>query len=72
MASDLKEILEDKLYTAQLKDGEQLPSPDALKNRILIRSRKLDSDSADDAGFVSGDDEGKEASEQVSWQMELL
>ena len=54
----------DRIFT-QLPDSGLLPSPESLKNKFLIRARKLPDDCADDVGYVSGDDEGMEASEQV-------
>ncbi|XP_032219310.2 inactive phospholipase C-like protein 2 isoform X2 [Nematostella vectensis] len=60
MAKYLKEILKDKLYTeAPGEDETFLPSPEALKGRILIKNKKLPAsiDNDEEAGEVSEEDE---------------
>lgn len=58
MAKYLKEILQDKLYTIQPGENElQLPSPEALKEKILVKNKKLPPDVQTDAGEVSEDEE---------------
>ena len=64
MARDFNDILGDKIYTQPLESGP-LPSPELLKNKFLIRARKMSDECGEGVGYVSGDDEGMEASEQV-------
>ena len=66
MAKDLRNIFGEKLYTEELSSNQkQLPSPESLKHRFLLRARKLPPDSMEDVGYVSDDDEGKEVEYQV-------
>ena len=66
MAARLKDVLGEKIYTEKLEKGSQrLPSPESLQNRFLIRSKKLPPECEEDVGYVSEEDEGKEAIEAV-------
>ena len=66
MASDLKEVLGDRVYVTEFDQNvERLPSPESLKNKFIIRGRKLPHDCTDDVGYVTEEDEGREANEQV-------
>ncbi|XP_039267113.2 inactive phospholipase C-like protein 1 isoform X1 [Styela clava] len=66
MASVLKSILGDQIYTAPpTSDTDYLPSPDSLKNKFLIKGKKLPPDLEGDEGEVSGEDEGAEINEKV-------
>lgn len=61
MAKYLKEILHDKLYTIQPGENEAyLPSPEALREKILVKNKKLPSDVKTDSGEVSDDDDEQE------------
>ncbi|KAK7898589.1 hypothetical protein WMY93_019442 [Mugilogobius chulae] len=58
MAEHLLRILGDKLYRDQPKEGDTyLPSPQALKHRILLKGKKLESCCAAEEGEVSEEDE---------------
>ncbi|XP_031575010.1 inactive phospholipase C-like protein 1 isoform X2 [Actinia tenebrosa] len=63
MAKYLKEILQDKLYTSSPGENEScLPAPEALKEKILIKNKKLPcfTDDTSEAGEVSEDEEDQE------------
>lgn len=48
MAQDIKEILGDILLTQPVsRDEWQLPSPEALKNKIILKHKKLQLDNCD-------------------------
>lgn len=48
MAQDIKEILGDNLLTQPVsRDEWQLPSPEALKNKIILKHKKLQLDNSD-------------------------
>ncbi|XP_018672435.2 inactive phospholipase C-like protein 2 isoform X1 [Ciona intestinalis] len=65
MASDLKQILADKIYTENLAKGSsQLPSPESLQRKILIRSKKLPLECDEEVGYVTDEDEGLEVDDQ--------
>uniref|UniRef100_A0A8C6WLS2 Phosphoinositide phospholipase C n=1 Tax=Neogobius melanostomus TaxID=47308 RepID=A0A8C6WLS2_9GOBI len=60
MLQHLWRILGDKLYQDEPKEGEPyLPSPQALKHRILLKGKKLGSSSGTEEGEVSEEDEGR-------------
>lgn len=64
MAKYFKEILQDKLYRIQPGENESyLPSPEALKEKILIKNKKLPADVTTDSGEVS--DEGEDQDENI-------
>ncbi|PFX30571.1 Inactive phospholipase C-like protein 1 [Stylophora pistillata] len=64
MAKYLQEILQDKLYRIQPGENESyLPSPEALREKILIKNKKLPADVMTDSGEVS--DEGEDQDENV-------
>nr|CAB3264930.1 inactive phospholipase C-like protein 1 [Phallusia mammillata] len=69
MASDLTTILGDQIYTEKKTEEasflSHLPSPEDLKNRFLIRSRKLPPDCDKDVGYVIEDDEGQEVEDKI-------
>lgn len=61
MAKYLKDIFQDKLYTIQPGENEcSLPSPEALRGKILVKNKKLPPDVEADTGEVSDDDEEQE------------
>lgn len=67
MANILKEVLGKKIYTENFgKETFQFPSPDSLRNQFLIRSRKLPTESQNDVGYVTDDDEGGDALIEVN------
>ncbi|XP_068708108.1 inactive phospholipase C-like protein 1 [Montipora foliosa] len=60
MAKYLREIFQDKLYTIQPGENECfLPSPEALKEKILVKNKKLPPDVETDTGEVSDDEEAE-------------
>lgn len=61
MAAHLVSILGDKLYTEFDPSLTELPSPEALRGKILIKGKKLPADVATDEGDVSDEDEAEEA-----------
>lgn len=64
MAHYMKTILGDKLYTEQVADNSvALPSPEALKFKILVKCKKLPRDNKDNEGDVTDEDEGAESTE---------
>ncbi|XP_076818482.1 inactive phospholipase C-like protein 1 isoform X1 [Clavelina lepadiformis] len=66
MTSYLKSVLGDKMYTEAINsDTHELPSPESLKHKFLIRARKLPLECTGDVGYVSEDDEGKEVNYKV-------
>lgn len=57
MAQDFKEILGDSLLTQPIsRDEWQLPSPEALKNKIILKHKKLQLDENDSLLFQNIDD----------------
>ncbi|XP_067055342.1 inactive phospholipase C-like protein 1 [Acropora muricata] len=67
MAKYLKEIFQDKLYTIQPGENEcYLPSPEALREKILIKNKKLPPDVETDTGEVSDDEEEPEETIPIS------
>lgn len=61
MLKHLLRILGDKLYRDEPREGDPyLPSPQALKHRILLKGKKLGSCSGTEEGEVSEEDEGAE------------
>ncbi|XP_063756157.1 inactive phospholipase C-like protein 2 [Eleginops maclovinus] len=64
MWQHLVRILGEKLYTDPPHEGESyLPSPHALRNRILLKGKKLGPDGED--GEVSEEDEGAEMRQKI-------
>ncbi|MFT7805365.1 inactive phospholipase C-like protein 2-like [Arapaima gigas] len=62
----LKKILGEKIYTDPPNTEENyLPSPSALKGKILLKAKKLDAESTSAAGDVTDEDEGAEVSQRV-------
>ncbi|KXJ09691.1 Inactive phospholipase C-like protein 2 [Exaiptasia diaphana] len=69
MAEYLKEILGEKLYTTRPGENEtRLPSPEALREKILIKNKKLppSTDEDTEAGEVSEDDEDQDDSNVIN------
>ncbi|TMS18152.1 Inactive phospholipase C-like protein 2 [Larimichthys crocea] len=66
MWQHLMRILGERLYTNPPDEGElYLPSPHALRHRILLKGKKLEPDSDDDDGEVSEEDEGAEMCQRM-------
>ncbi|KAI9551573.1 hypothetical protein GHT06_021906 [Daphnia sinensis] len=62
----LKDILGDMLYTTPVDDSlEMLPSPEALKNKIIIKAKKpsVTNDGEPDENCSSDDDDGRNSSD---------
>ncbi|KAK4035493.1 hypothetical protein OUZ56_027580 [Daphnia magna] len=62
----LKDILGDMLYTTPVGDSmEMLPSPEALKNKIIIKAKKpyVTNDSELEENYSSDDDDGRNSSD---------
>ncbi|XP_018596166.1 inactive phospholipase C-like protein 2 [Scleropages formosus] len=66
MFQHLKKILGEKIYTDPSNPEESyLPSPSALKGKILLKAKKLDADCNNSIGDVTDEDEGAEVSQRV-------
>ncbi|XP_006008939.2 inactive phospholipase C-like protein 2 [Latimeria chalumnae] len=66
MVQHLKKILGEKLYTVPPKVEEHyLPSPEALKGKMLLKSKKFLAGCTDLEGDVTDEDEGAEMSQRV-------
>lgn len=66
MWQHLVRILGDKLYTKPLHEGESyLPSPHALRHRILLKGKKLGPGPDGEDGEVSEEDEGAEMCQRM-------
>uniref|UniRef100_A0A1A8PJH8 Phosphoinositide phospholipase C n=1 Tax=Nothobranchius rachovii TaxID=451742 RepID=A0A1A8PJH8_9TELE len=66
MAQHLKKILGDKLYLEPPNNEENyLPSPQKLKGKILLKSKKLPPNCTDTEGDVTDEEEGLEMSRRV-------
>ena len=59
MALILKQVFGTKLFTDP-ETNSQLPSPENLKHKFLIRAKKLPAESSDITGYVTEEDEGAE------------
>ena len=59
MAKILKTVFGKKLFTDPLTKS-QMPSPESLKNRFLVRAKKLPVECSDVSGYVTEEDEGFE------------
>ncbi|XP_041964406.1 inactive phospholipase C-like protein 2 [Alosa sapidissima] len=67
MFQHLKKILGDKLYTGTPKpEDSYLPSPSALKGRILLKGKKLPPSCTSSEGEVTDEDEGAEMSQRMN------
>uniref|UniRef100_A0A8C5LM97 Phosphoinositide phospholipase C n=1 Tax=Jaculus jaculus TaxID=51337 RepID=A0A8C5LM97_JACJA len=67
MAQQMKKVFGDKLYTeAPLPSESYLPSPEKLKRMIIVKGKKLPSDSDLSEGEVTDEDEEVEASGRAS------
>ncbi|XP_075385841.1 inactive phospholipase C-like protein 1 isoform X1 [Tenrec ecaudatus] len=67
MAQQLRKILGNKLYTEAPSPSESyLPSPEKLKRRIIVKGKKLPSDSDVLEGEVTDEDEEAEMSRRMS------
>ncbi|XP_056309228.1 LOW QUALITY PROTEIN: inactive phospholipase C-like protein 2 [Danio aesculapii] len=66
MAQHLKKILGDKLHieSPNLED-HYLPSPEKLKGKVLIKGKRLPTDSQDSEGEVTDEEEGFEMSRRM-------
>ncbi|XP_068189646.1 inactive phospholipase C-like protein 2 [Antennarius striatus] len=66
MLQHLVGTLGDRLYTSTPEEGESyLPSPHALKHRILLKGKKLGPDCDGEDGEVSEEDEGAEMCQRL-------
>ncbi|KAI9017519.1 PLC-like phosphodiesterase [Gaertneriomyces semiglobifer] len=73
MAKILRDILGDALIHKPLADNEdKLPSPESLKNRIIIKGKVLVEGFDDDTDYESTDDEGEQQGESTILQMANL
>ncbi|KAK3103478.1 hypothetical protein FSP39_019535 [Pinctada imbricata] len=62
MAEYMASIFGDKLYKQSINENEpHLPSPDCLKEKILIKGKKLPLDIISEDGYVTDEDEGAES-----------
>uniref|UniRef100_A0A8C7PZH1 Phosphoinositide phospholipase C n=1 Tax=Oncorhynchus mykiss TaxID=8022 RepID=A0A8C7PZH1_ONCMY len=63
MLQHLRRILGERLYTGPIGEGEgYLPSPHALRGKILLKGQKLKEGCGDTEGDVTDEDEGAEIS----------
>uniref|UniRef100_A0A4W5M2Q8 Phosphoinositide phospholipase C n=1 Tax=Hucho hucho TaxID=62062 RepID=A0A4W5M2Q8_9TELE len=61
MHQHLRRILGERLYTEPLREGEgYLPSPHALRGKILLKGQKLEEGCGETEGDVTDEDEGAE------------
>ncbi|XP_038821762.1 inactive phospholipase C-like protein 2 [Salvelinus namaycush] len=61
MLQHLRRILGERLYTEPLREGEgYLPSPHALRGKILLKGQKLKEGCGETEGDVTDEDEGAE------------
>ncbi|CAH2282737.1 inactive phospholipase C 2 [Pelobates cultripes] len=66
MVQHMKKILGDKLYISPPNAEESyLPSPDSLKGKLLVKTKKLSPDCSGVEGDVTDEDEGLEMSQRV-------
>uniref|UniRef100_A0A8C7F403 Phosphoinositide phospholipase C n=1 Tax=Oncorhynchus kisutch TaxID=8019 RepID=A0A8C7F403_ONCKI len=66
MLQHLRRILGEKLYTKPLREGEvYLPSPNALRGKILLKGQKLEEGCGGAEGDVTDEDEGAEMCQRM-------
>ncbi|KAK6324110.1 hypothetical protein J4Q44_G00064490 [Coregonus suidteri] len=66
MLQHLRRILGERLYTEPLREGEgYLPSPHALRGKILLKGQKLEEGCGGTEGDVSDEDEGAEMCQRM-------
>ncbi|XP_028674029.2 inactive phospholipase C-like protein 2 [Erpetoichthys calabaricus] len=67
MSQHIKKILGDKIYAdCPNANDTYLPSPDGLKNKILLKAKKLAQNCSGLEGDVTDEDEGAEMSQRVA------
>ncbi|KAJ3187801.1 1-phosphatidylinositol 4,5-bisphosphate phosphodiesterase delta-4 [Gaertneriomyces sp. JEL0708] len=73
MAKILRDVLGDALIHKPLADNEdKLPSPESLKNRIILKGKVLVEGFDDDTDYESTDDEGEQQGQSAILQMANL
>ncbi|XP_021428249.2 inactive phospholipase C-like protein 2 isoform X1 [Oncorhynchus mykiss] len=66
MLQHLRRILGERLYTGPIGEGEgYLPSPHALRGKILLKGQKLKEGCGDTEGDVTDEDEGAEMCQRM-------
>uniref|UniRef100_A0A4W5K189 Phosphoinositide phospholipase C n=1 Tax=Hucho hucho TaxID=62062 RepID=A0A4W5K189_9TELE len=66
MLQHLRRILGERLYTEPLREGEgYLPSPNALRGKILLKGQKLEEGCGGEEGDVTDEDEGAEMCQRM-------
>ncbi|XP_029518722.1 inactive phospholipase C-like protein 2 [Oncorhynchus nerka] len=66
MLQHLRRILGERLYTKPLREGEgYLPSPNALRGKILLKGQKLEEGCGGAEGDVTDEDEGAEMCQRL-------
>eukprot|EP00063_Salmo_salar_P059034 XP_014033869.1 PREDICTED: inactive phospholipase C-like protein 2 isoform X2 [Salmo salar] len=66
MLQHLRRILGERLYTEPLREGEgYLPSPHALRGKILLKGQKLEEGCGETEGDVTDEDEGAEMCQRM-------
>uniref|UniRef100_A0A674EA33 Phosphoinositide phospholipase C n=1 Tax=Salmo trutta TaxID=8032 RepID=A0A674EA33_SALTR len=66
MLQHLRKILGERLYTEPLREGEgYLPSPNALRGKILLKGQKLEEGCGGAEGDVTDEDEGAEMCQRM-------
>nr|XP_046217502.1 inactive phospholipase C-like protein 2 [Oncorhynchus gorbuscha] len=66
MLQHLRRILGERLYTKPLREGEvYLPSPNALRGKILLKGQKLEEGCGGAEGDVTDEDEGAEMCQRM-------
>uniref|UniRef100_A0A673ZLA6 Phosphoinositide phospholipase C n=1 Tax=Salmo trutta TaxID=8032 RepID=A0A673ZLA6_SALTR len=72
MLQHLRRILGERLYTEPLREGEgYLPSPHALRGKILLKGQKLEEGCGETEGDVTDEDEGAEMCQRMKLLKEL-
>uniref|UniRef100_A0A8C7PYN3 Phosphoinositide phospholipase C n=1 Tax=Oncorhynchus mykiss TaxID=8022 RepID=A0A8C7PYN3_ONCMY len=72
MLQHLRRILGERLYTKPLREGEvYLPSPNALRGKILLKGQKLEEGCGGAEGDVTDEDEGAEMCQRMKLLKEL-
>uniref|UniRef100_A0A674EA28 Phosphoinositide phospholipase C n=1 Tax=Salmo trutta TaxID=8032 RepID=A0A674EA28_SALTR len=67
MLQHLRKILGERLYTEPLREGEgYLPSPNALRGKILLKGQKLEEGCGGAEGDVTDEDEGAEMCQRMN------
>uniref|UniRef100_A0A8C7PWV5 Phosphoinositide phospholipase C n=1 Tax=Oncorhynchus mykiss TaxID=8022 RepID=A0A8C7PWV5_ONCMY len=73
MLQHLRRILGERLYTGPIGEGEgYLPSPHALRGKILLKGQKLKEGCGDTEGDVTDEDEGAEMCQRMKELSDLV